>query len=116
MNDAFAKGAQQVIIYFFVKSHRAIYGVASLQHPINMMPAPYSPLIYGRTIMISLFEKMILFYAEFPIRWLHTMRASIRMVSQIKLTSGSASVLGKSAHDGRISNAEKQGGCVLFVL
>jgi hypothetical protein len=38
------------------------------------------------------------------------MRASIRMVSQIKMMSGGAKVMGKSSFDGKISNAEKQGG------
>lgn len=47
---------------------------------------------------------------EFPIRWIHTMRASVRMVSQIKMMSGGAKVMGKANFDGKISNADKQGG------
>jgi hypothetical protein len=47
INDSFAKKVDHVLIFFYVKSHRAIYGVASVPAPIEMRPSPYSPLIFG---------------------------------------------------------------------
>ena len=57
INEAFRKNTEQVIIFFYVKSHRAIYGVATVPAPIEMRPSPYSPLIFGivNTTMILFF-------------------------------------------------------------
>jgi hypothetical protein len=47
INEAFSKRVEHVIIYFYVKSHRAVYGVAAVPGPIEMRPSPYSPMIFG---------------------------------------------------------------------
>ena len=53
INDSFAR-VEHVIIFFYVKSHRAVYGVATVPGPIEMRPSPYSPLIFGALVVSCL--------------------------------------------------------------
>jgi hypothetical protein len=53
INDSFAKKVEHVVVFFYVKSHRAVYGVAAVSKPIEMVPVPYSPLIFGNEAYVS---------------------------------------------------------------
>lgn len=74
-----------VVIYFIVRSLRGIYGVAVVENPIQLYPAPYSPLVI-----------------EFPVKWMRMLRLSVRMVSHLKLVSGAMTTIGRSVYDARI--------------
>lgn len=83
INDAF-RTHEWVIVYFIVRGLRGIYGVATIEAPIQLYPAPYSPLV-----------------VEFPVKWLRILRLSVRMVSHLRLVSGSITI-GRSLYDGKI--------------
>lgn len=84
INDAF-RHHEWVIVYFIVRGLRGIYGVASIESPIQIFPTPYSPLV-----------------VEFPVKWLRILRLSVRMVSHLKLVSGTSTTIGRSLYDGKI--------------
>jgi cleavage and polyadenylation specificity factor subunit 4 len=84
INDAF-RTHEWVIVYFIVRGLRGIYGVASIESPIQAFPTAYSPLVI-----------------EFPVKWLRILRLSVRMVSHLKLISGSVTTIGRSQFDGKI--------------
>jgi cleavage and polyadenylation specificity factor subunit 4 len=84
INDAF-RHHEWVIVYFIVRGLRGIYGVGAIESPIQMFPTPYSPLV-----------------VEFPVKWLRVIRLSVRMVSHLKLVSGTPTTIGRSLYDGKI--------------
>jgi hypothetical protein len=59
--------------------------VAVVENPIQLYPAPYSQLVI-----------------EFPVKWMRMLRLSVRMVSHLKLVSGTMTTIGRSVYDARI--------------
>ena len=77
---AASQKSEKVILFFGVKSLGGIYGIAEVAGPIP----PLNPMM-----PIS---------PEFPVRWLHTTRISLKMVSQLKMSDGSS--IARISHDG----------------
>eukprot|EP00602_Paraphysomonas_sp_CaronLab_P001533 CAMPEP_0185030436 /NCGR_PEP_ID=MMETSP1103-20130426/17406_1 /TAXON_ID=36769 /ORGANISM="Paraphysomonas bandaiensis, Strain Caron Lab Isolate" /LENGTH=646 /DNA_ID=CAMNT_0027565573 /DNA_START=216 /DNA_END=2154 /DNA_ORIENTATION=+ len=84
MNDA-VRTFEWVVIFFTVRGLKGVYGVASVPTMIPIVPSPYSPLV-----------------VEFPVRWMRTVRMSMRMLSHLKMVSGGSTNVGRSNFDGRI--------------
>eukprot|EP01041_Mallomonas_annulata_P014216 gene14216-30239_t len=82
LNTAY-KTSEHVIIFFALRPLKGVYGVAKMNGPI--------PPSVHRTAILS---------PEFPILWMRTLRLSLKMIAQLKMSSGMS--IGRSMTDGRI--------------
>lgn len=82
INDAY-RTSDHVVFFFSVRPLRGIYGVAKLAGPIPVDPNFQSPMS-----------------PEFPIKWLRSIRLSLRSVAQLKLGM-TGMFIGRCSTDGR---------------